>query len=312
MNIRDVDLNLLKYLDVLLLERNVTRAAEQLGITQPALSNSLRRLRSVLNDPLLIRTSSGMQPTEFATSIQPLLREMLSSAERVLQPQQIFDSSSGTQTFRIMASDYAESTLLPGLLNIVRDEAPGVVLDVLTPSDVVFTDIEMGKVDMAINRFDDAPGSFYEKPLWDDTFSCLMSRENPLSGRLDLAAYLSARHVWVSKTGMGIGVGVRPDQVQRLGWVDVSLAEQGHKRNISVFTRHYRVAALLAEQPDLLVTLPSRAANLEQSNPRLIIKPMPIDIPSFKLKMLWSALLHHNPAHRWLRHAVQRAAAASH
>ncbi|MGI9296029.1 MAG: LysR family transcriptional regulator, partial [Pseudomonadales bacterium] len=220
MNIARVDLNLLVYLDVLLRERNVTKAAEQLGITQPAMSNGLTRLRDLLHDPLLVRTSDGMTPTEHALALQPVIRAMIGSAEKIVQPQHGFDASNSTRVFRIMASDYAESTLLPALLQLVGDQAPGIVLDVLTPSDVEFEDIEHGRVDMAINRFDAIPQSFHQISIWQDSFSCLMSAGNPLRKNLDLDAYLSARHIWVSKTGMGVGVGISPDQAQRLGWVD--------------------------------------------------------------------------------------------
>lgn len=304
MNISRVDLNLLVYLDVLLRERNVTKAAEQLGITQPALSNGLKRLRDLLHDPLLVRTSEGMTPTEHALTLQPVIRAMISNAEKVVQPQHGFDAASSSRVFRIMASDYAESTLLPALLQRVGEQAPGIVLDVLTPSDVEFEDIEHGRVDMAVNRFDAIPQSFHQINIWRDTFSCLMSAANPLSKKLDLAAYLSARHIWVSKTGMGVGVGINPDQEQRLGWVDETLARHGKKRHISVFTRHYQVAALLARQNDLIATLPTRAARLHAADSALIIKQPPFDILPFELKMAWGPLLHHNQSHQWLRQQI--------
>ncbi len=304
MNINRVDLNLLVYLDVLLRERNVTKAAEQLGITQPAMSNSLKRLRDLLHDPLLVRTSNGMTATEHALTLQPIIRDMIGNAEKIVQPRQGFAAASSTRVFRIMASDYAESTLVPALLNQLAEQAPHIVLDVLTPSDVEFEDIELGRVDMAINRFDAIPQSFHQIGIWQDSFSCLMSATNPLHKKLDLNAYLSARHIWVSKTGMGVGVGVSPDQARRLGWVDEALAKQNKKRHISVFTRHYQVAALLAKQNDLIATLPTRTAQLHANDADLVIKPPPFDIPPFDLKMAWGPLLHHNQGHQWLRQQV--------
>ena len=115
---------------------------------------------------------------------------------------------------------------------------------------------------------------------------------------------MDARHVWVSKTGMGIGVGMDPHDVQHLGWVDESLGNIGKQRRITVFTRHYQAAMLLAEQNDLLVTLPSRAAKLQRDNPRVAILEPPFDIPPFELKMAWSPLVQHNPAHRWMRRFI--------
>ena len=162
MNLERVDLNLLTHLDVLLREKNVTRAAEQLGVTQPAMSNILRRLRVLFNDPLLIRSSEGMTATERALELQPRIREVLSDLGQILEPRTEFRPLSSARVFRIMASDYAEATLIPALVKAMRSEAPNVVLDFLTPSDVSYRDMEQGKVDLAINRFNEIPQSFHQ------------------------------------------------------------------------------------------------------------------------------------------------------
>jgi DNA-binding transcriptional LysR family regulator len=304
MNLDKIDLNLLVYLDVLLRERNVTRSASLLGITQPAMSNGLRRLRDTFSDPLLVRTGEGMAPTERAQALQPLLRQILSSVEQVIEPSSAFDASSSDRVFRIMTSDYGEATLLPRLLKRLRKEAPDIVLDILTPSDMSFTEVEQGLVDLVINRFDTMPQSFHQKTLWRDSFSCLFAVDNPISHDFSLETYLQAKHVWVSKTGMGAGMGITPKDVKRLGWVDEALEKSGHKRQIRVFTRHYQSAALIAEQKGLIATIPTRAATAQSDNPRLVIKPPPFDIPDFELKMAWSPLLQHNVAHQWLRNLI--------
>ncbi len=304
MNISRIDLNLLVYLDILLREKNVTKAAVQLGITQPAMSNSLRRLRQLFDDPLLIRTSQGMTPTERAVELQPLVRNIIASVEQAVQPSAEFDLASSDRVFRIMASDYAESTLIPGLLGEIRHIAPNICLDILTPSDVTFQDVEKGKIDMAINRFDYLPQSFHQVNVWRDNFTCLMSNDNPILEDFNLDSYLDAHHIWVSKTGMGIGVGMNPNDTQRLGWVDEALGDIERKRHIRVFTRHYQVAALLAEQPDLIATMPRQAALLHIKNERLTVKPPPFPIVPIELKMAWSPLLHHNPGHTWMRRLI--------
>jgi DNA-binding transcriptional LysR family regulator len=304
MNVDRVDLNLLVYLDVLLRERNVTRAAAQLGITQPAMSNGLRRLRELFDDPLLVRTSEGMTPTERARELEPVVRGVLSEIEKAVQPRSAFEPAAAERVFRIMVSDYAEAVLIPPLLTRLRRDAPGVTLDLMTPSDVSFLDVEQGKVDMVINRFDSMPQSFHQNTVWQDSFSCLLRVDNPILKHFDLDAYLSARHVWVSKTGMGVGVGVDPGDVQRLGWVDEALARLDHKRRITVFTRHYQSAILLAAKEDLIVTVPSKMARLHRADSRLVIKPPPFEIPPIELKMAWSPLLQHNSGHQWLRRLV--------
>lgn len=307
MDLAKTDLNLLVYLDVLLREANVTRAAQQLGISQPAMSNSLRRLRQAFGDPLLVRTSDGMAPTERALALQPQVRDVLSRVERFVQPVHAFDPMTSEQVFRLMCSDYAEVTLLPDLLTVLRREAPNVTLDIMTPSDVTFHDVERGKIDLVINRFDELPNSFHQTVLWQDSFSCIIADDS--DAPLDLQHYLAARHVWVSKTGMGVGVGVDPADVQRLGWVDAALATIGEKRNIAVFTRHYLVAMQHALQQQLVATVPSKAARLMADTPGARILPPPFEIAPIDLTMAWSPLLHNNPGHRWIRQRFRDAAA---
>jgi DNA-binding transcriptional LysR family regulator len=303
-NLNRIDLNLLVYLDALLRERNVTQAANQLNLSQPAMSNGLRRLRELFDDPLLVRTSEGMTPTERALELEPVVREVLSKIDHAVQPRSAFEPENAHRVFRIMASDYAESTLFPTVLGKLRSLAPGLTLDIMTPSDVSFLDVERGKVDMVINRFDSMPQSFHQIHLWNDSFTCVLSPENPVLEDFTLESYLQANHVWVSKTGMGVGVGVDPEDVQRLGWVDVALNKLGKKRQIRVFTRHYQAAMTLAEQNDLIVTLPTRAAELKRDNPRVVLREPPLEIPALELKMAWSPLLQHNPANKWLRKLI--------
>ena len=307
-NLNQIDLNLLVYLEVLLRERNVTQAANQLGLSQPAMSNGLRRLRALFDDPLLVRTSEGMTPTERALELEPMVKDILLGVDRAMQPATEFEPRAAQMVVRIMASDYAESTLFPAVLTELRDNAPDITLDIMNPSDVSFLDVERGKVDLVINRFDQMPQSFHQITLWQDSFSCLLSPNHPILDDFSLESYLSADHIWVSKTGMGVGVGVDPSDVQRLGWVDSALAQLGEKRRIRVFTRHYQAAMTLAEQNDLIVTLPTRATWLKQDDSRVAIRQVPFDVPPLELKMAWSPLLHNNAPHRWVRQFITRIA----
>ncbi|WDE04039.1 LysR family transcriptional regulator [Thalassomonas viridans] len=311
MNISKIDLNLLIYLDVLLREKNVTRAARQLNITQPAMSNGLKRLRTLFNDPILVRTSDGMVPTERARSLAPAIRKILLELEEALQGEEEFNEQNSQRVFRLMASDYAASTLLPGLLRRINQIAPNITIDIMTPSDVTFHDVEAGKIDMAINRFDELPQSFHQKTIWRDSFSCLLSADHPVVSKFNLNSYLASKHVWVSKTGFGVGVGMDPKDVQKLGWVDEALARLGKKRDIKVFTRNYHVAMQLAYEDDLIATLPSKAALLHKDDGNFTILKPPFDIPEIELKMIWSPLLHHDASHIWFRQLVIEAAAQS-
>jgi DNA-binding transcriptional LysR family regulator len=310
LNIAKVDLNLLVYLDVLLREGSVTKAANQLSITQPAMSNGLKRLRDLFKDPLLVRTSDGMTPTKRALELQPIIRDVLSKLESCIQPEIEFSPKTSVRTFRIMTSDYAESTLLLELIGRLAVLAPNITLDLITPSDVTFHDVEQGKVDMAINRFEELPLSFHQKVIWYDTFSCVIGSGHPMKDNLDLAAYLKAQHIWVSKTGFGVGVGIDPNEVQKLGWVDAELTKLGKQRDIRVFTRHYHAALQLTKTQNLIATLPSKAAKIFKDDPSITVVEPPFDIPPIALKMAWSALLHHDAGHIWLRRLITEVANA--
>jgi len=265
-------------------------------------------LRETFGDPLLVRTSEGMVPTERAQALQPMLRQILASVEQVIEPTTDFDASSSDRVFRIMTSDYGEATLMPRLLKRLRKEASDIVLDILTPSDMSFQEVEQGLVDLVINRFDTMPQSFHQRTLWRDSFSCLFSVDNSISHDFRLETYLNAKHVWVSKTGMGAGMGITPKDTKRLGWVDEALERIGQKRHITVFTRHYQSAAMLAEQKGLVATIPSKAAAAQSMNPRLVIKKPPFEVPDFEFKMAWSPLLQHNHAHQWIRRVITEVA----
>ncbi len=308
MNLANIDLNLLVAFDVLLREKNVTRAANQLNITQPAMSNSLKRLRTLLNDPVLVRTSEGMVATERANQLAPSIKTILRELKEALQEPEDFDALSSDRVFRIMAGGYAASTLLPKLLDEINVVAPGITLDIMTPSDVSFHDVEDGKIDMAINYFDDLPQSFHQKVLWKDGFSCLTNKDNPAIDDFNLQRYLDSKHVWVSKTGFGVGLGINPKDVQKLGWIDTALAELDERRNIKIFTRDYNVAMQLTRNQNIIATLPKKVAQIKKDSSQYVILDAPFAIPEIELKMIWSPLLHHEASHIWFRKLVTEVA----
>lgn len=310
MKIRDVDLNLLLYLDVLLKERSVSQAAVTLGITQPAMSSSLKRLRALFKDPILVRSSLGMVPTEKALDLQPMVRKILCDIEGLFADQEQFSPSHIKQVFRIMCSDYAEATLLPKLISRLRIEAPDVVLDCLTPSDVNYIDLEQGRIDLAINRFEDLPKIFYQKTIWQEGYACLMNKDYAHLDHFNLEHYLAAQHIWVSKTGLGVGYGVTPERSGGIDWVDLALGQLGKKRKITCFTRHYMMPAVLIAENDLIATVPKRIAVLFEHHPQLVLKAVPFFIPDFELKMAWSPLVQQGVSHRWFRQLLMEVALA--
>lgn len=304
MNIENVDLNLLVCFDRLMREKNVSRAAEQLNISQPAMSQSLKRLRQLLDDPLLVRTTNGMQPTERALTLEPLVRQALALTEQALSPTQSFDFSQSDTVFRLLVSDYVEGSLITSLVKYLQDNAPMISLDVLTLSDGDFQDLEKGKIDLAINRFDYIPQSFYQRTLWQDSYVCTVNKDHPLVQSNTIEEYLKSRHIWVSKTGIGVATGMSQDNIRKLGWVDSALKSMGLERNIKVFTRHYQIIPLLLQDSDLVATIPIKAAESYVENNDLRIIPAPFDMEPYDIKMVWSPVMHHRSAHQWLRNTL--------
>ncbi|MCF2902402.1 LysR family transcriptional regulator [Pseudoalteromonas sp. SSMSWG5] len=302
MNIRHVDLNLLVYLNVLIDEQSVSKAANKLALTQPAMSNALKRLRDLFDDPLLVRAAGTMTPTAKALSLKPEIESLLKMAEEITQPSEIFDPSTANITFRIMANDYLESTLIAPFITQQLAKNPGLNFDILSPSDVNLQDMEKGTIDLAINRFNGLPRSFHQASVWRDNYCCLTHPDNPYLQQQNLEGYLAQEHIWVNRAGWGVEAAVtNKSGSQKLGWVDEALWQLEQTRNIRVFTRHYMVASLLCQSPKLIATLPRRQAMLLAKHTDLVISPVPFQIVPIEVKMLWSPLLHHANPHQWLR-----------
>lgn len=302
MNIRNVDLNLLVYLNVLIDEKSVSKAANKLALTQPAMSNALNRLRDLFDDPLLVRASGSMAPTAKALALKPEIELLLKMAEEITQPTELFDPTSAKVTFRIMANDYLESTLIAPFITEQLSKNPGINFDILSPSDVNLQDMEKGTIDLAINRFNGLPRSFHQATVWRDNYCCLTHPNNQFLQQSSLEDYLKSEHIWVNRAGWGPEPAVtNKSGKQKLGWVDEALWQLEQTRKIRVFTRHYMIASLLCQSDKLIATLPRRQAKLLTTHTNLVISPVPFQIVPIEVKMIWSPLLHHASAHQWLR-----------
>lgn len=302
MNIRNVDLNLLVYLNVLIDEKSVSKAANKLALTQPAMSNALKRLRDLFDDPLLVRAAGSMTPTAKALSLKPEIEALLKMAEEITQPSEQFNPATAQVTFRIMANDYLESTLIAPFICEQLAKNPGIDFDVLSPSDVNLQDMEKGTIDLAINRFNGLPRSFHQATVWRDNYCCLTHPNNDFLTHANLNQYLQSEHIWVNRAGWGPEPAVtNKSGKQKLGWVDEALWQLEQTRKIRVFTRHYMIASLLCQSEQLIATLPRRQAKLLTSHTNLVISPVPFQVVPIEIKMIWSPLLHHTPAHQWLR-----------
>lgn len=297
MNLRRIDLNLLVALDALLAERHVTRAASQVGLSQPAMSNALRRLRHVLNDELLIRTSVGMEPTPRALELVEPVRHILRQAERILEAPDRFDPATSTLRFRIRMSDVLGYLLMPGLLASIRREAPGVMLEVvhLAPVDTIRA-LESNDIDVAVSMDLELPPSIRSEVLLNDRIVCVMSKHHPLARRrMTLPNFLEQDHIKVS---------ISPVDGR---YVDSELARLGKSRHIAVNVPHWLLVPHLLRQSTMISALSERLA--ERAGVGLACRDLPFPSDSFNWSLYWHRRHDATPAQTWLRTLLAKAAA---
>jgi len=294
MHLRQLDLNLLPVLDALLAERSVTRAARRLGLSQPATSHALARLRSALGDPLLVRTPRGMRMTPHAEAIAGDLRRALADLESAVAPAAAFDASRARRGFRVATDDYCEFVLLPALLSRIDREAPGVDLHILRLTGREGADLAEGHVDAVIGIVEvlgPLPGAYTQR-LFDERFVCLVRKGHPLVGRrLSLATFAGLRHALVAPRGDGRGV------------VDAALAKLGLDRRVSVQVPHFLVAPQIVRASDVILTVGERLARAAAPS-GLRIFPPPLALPGFTVSLIWHGRNHADPGHAWFRNVA--------
>jgi len=291
MNIRDIDLNLLVILDALLLERNVTRAATRLGLSQPAVSNALARLRETLGDPLLVRSASGMIATPRAETLVTPIRQALSAIGAALSPVPTFDPSISQHIFTVASTDYTELVLIPPLMRLLADVAPDVRVEIRNMRERVPTrELEEGMIDLAIGHFPEVPDRLFAQKLFVEDFTCLVSEKNPaLKKNLTLKRFAEMRHILISPFGGFVGL------------VDDVLTGEGLSRKVYFSTPHFMMAPLVLEGTEYILTLPRRVADsLKRYLPIAEIKS-PLTVPPFEVKQVWHERTQHDAAHRWFR-----------
>lgn len=291
-----VDLNLLVALAVLLEERHVSRAADRIGLSQPATSRALQRLRTTLDDELLVRTRTGYQLTPRAERIQRELAAILPRLEVVFGTEE-FDPASATDSFRILGTDYTTSVLGPGLFRRMFREAPGTSLTFNQWHDGVFEDVAHGLADLAFAGVSTGPGLRSEL-LYEETFACLLSADHPLADRdsLTLEEFLGAAHCVVDV--------LRGEQSA----VDRRLTELGEHRVPALSVPYHTAAVLAVKGTPLVATLPVRLlSTVEDSELRIVGAPG--EVASMPYLMSWHARLDDDPAQRWLRDIVRVVAA---
>ncbi len=300
MNLAALDLNLLLVLRALLAERSVTRAAKRVGLSQPATSHAVARLREILGDPLFVRSGRDLALTPRAEALRVPLEDALGAVERALDAPRPFDPKTTKQSFTIATSDYALFVLLPSLLERLAHRAPGVDLRVRDLGTRTTTEwLSVDAVDFVIGVIESAhrPGIEVES-LFGDSFACLVRKDHPLVQRkLTLPIYASLPHAFVAPRGTLGGV------------VDDALEKRGHKRRVALLLPNFLVAPQVVARSDLVVTLGARIAKTFAHQLPLRVMPPPLSLPDFRVSLAWHERMAADPAHAWLRAQIREAAA---
>ena len=308
-NFRTLDLNLLRVFDQVMAERNLTRAARNLSMTQPAVSNALARLREAVGDQLVSRSGYGVEPTPRAVALWPAVADALRQLESSFAPGD-FTASEARHTFVLAMADATAASLMPGLVKIIERDAPGVSMRVLP---LVTRDprqlLDDGQIDLAVGFFPavladltaqaQAGGmaAFAHQRLYDGHYVCVMRNGHPLGrGKLTLDRYCGARHLLVSFSG-------RP-----FGFVDEALASHGRERRVVLTVNQFFTAGRVVSASDLLTVLPRHFVKVTGMASELTLRELPFDVSPVHVDSLWHRRQDQRSDHAWLRLAVLAAA----
>ena len=298
MSFLTLDLNLLRIFDAVMSERNLTRAADRLAMSQPAVSNALRRLRESLGDELLIRTAHGVRPTPHADELWPAVRRALSDLEAAMAPQ-TFDVSKTQATFRMAMADATAALWLPALVRAIERDAPGinvrmVQLTTRDPRPMLLR----GDIDLSIGFFPgvvaqlagEADTPIRHELLYSGQYVCVMRQHHPLArAELTLDTFCSANHLLVSFSGRAHGL------------VNDALERLGRERRILLTVNQFFTAGRVVANSDLLMVLPRHLIAATGMSTALIAKDIPFELPPVQVDMLWHQRDARSPAHKWLR-----------
>ena len=295
MELLQLDLNLLKAFDALMRERNVTRAAQRLSLTQPAVSGILNRLRDSFDDPLFVRTQRGISPTPRALALSGSIQRVLQDIDRLLKPD-AFDPAQASFTVGIAATDYALRAVVVPLITALQAQAPGVRVAVRQVQDrQLIEQMERGDVDLALLTPQTAPPDLHSRQLFDERYVCILRQDHPLAGRksLTLSQFCRLGHGMVSLEGGGFH-----------GATDDALAALGRQRQVVVSVPSFAMLLDVVRTSDLAALVPER---LLVGTHGLVTVRAPLEVPGFSKILVWHARTHDEPGHRWVREQLVQA-----
>lgn len=295
-NLDDIDLNLLRIFDALWQKQHVGRAAASLGLSQPAFSYSLKRLREQFGDQLFIRTRTGMQPTAEAERLAPTISGILEQVRGELLSVQPFDPASSTRTFTLSMSDLGEMVFLPKLLNRLSQIGPGVNIRTFAgaPGDLMLA-MENGELDLMMGYFPDTRGSdVFQQRLFSHGFVCLARAGHPgVAEGMSMEAFLALPHAAIHAEG-------RSQEI-----VEQYFKEHGLQRRLLLQTHRFLSIPFVVAATDMVVTIPEAVGEMFSQLAGIRTFRPPMTLPSFDIKQYWHRRRHNDVANKWLRGVTQ-------
>ncbi len=290
-NITDLDLNLLAVFDAVWRLKNVSQAAAAVGLSQPAASNAIRRLRGHFGDRLFVRTADGMLPTPLAEQLGPVVSGALAQIQQGLQDRRAFNPQEESRTYTLIMTDIGEIVFLPPLLQHLREEAPGISIRTvqLSAADAPRA-LQSGAVDLAIGFMPDLKTGVYQQQLFATEYVCIVRRDHPtIADRITRQQFLASTHAVAEAAGTGHYV------------VEQQLERLGVRRRIGLRVPHFLALPTIVASSDMVATVPEPLASAFLEAVQIKILPHPIRFPELAIKQFWHERYHDDPANRWLR-----------
>ncbi|MEO1658951.1 MAG: LysR family transcriptional regulator [Pseudomonadota bacterium] len=293
----DMDLNLLSTFHAIYEERHVSRAAERLGLSQPAMSNALRRLREHLGNPLFVRAKHGVLPTPFADDIAPTIRQVLTLLEDGIRNASQFSPATTTREFQLALSDVAEVSILPGIVQVCRSRAPGLKLSISQlDRESMDSSLENGTVDLCIGYMPKANPSLYQQALFRTDYVCIARKRHPrIKGKLTREIFADCEHAVASADATGHMA------------LKEALALTEPVAKVSITTPHFFALPFIVANTELLALCPRPLIPKIGVGRKLAIHEAPIELPLVEVKMFWHERVHRDSAHTWLRETIREA-----
>lgn len=296
MELKDIDLNLLVVFNQLIRQPRVSAVAESLDLSQPAVSNALKRLRRLLGDELFVHTPKGMIPTAFAEQLAEPIAYALNAIESTLSQHSSFDPPTSSRSFTIAMTDIGEIYFMPELMGALASEAPGVKVSTMRNAAINLRDeMESGRVDLAIGLLPQLTAGFFQRRLFRQRYVCMFRRGHPLDkGAITLDEFIAANHVIAIAAGTGHGK------------VDELFQHQGIRRHDRLSVPHFVAVPPILKSTDLIATVPERLAERCVDPYGLTYVAHPANLPTIAISLLWHSKMHRDAGNQWLRSLIFR------